>query len=175
MSYCHLCSGGMNNVYPYFHQACADVMRQEAEASCLGSWCTGPASYCTGGINQTGFPAVIAGSGSTDLSLNSFTLTASQLPPNKMGFFLYGRDAVQLPFGNGFRCVGGSQLFRLSPQSSGPNGVITRLLDFNLPPMSGGPGEILPGTLWRFQCYYRDTGYGAGFNLTDGLAVPFCP
>ncbi|MBK7645165.1 MAG: hypothetical protein IPJ19_19320 [Planctomycetes bacterium] len=175
MSYCHLCSGGMNNVYPYFHQACADLMRQRAENSCLGNWCSGPASYCTGGVNQTGFPGDIGASGSTSLSVNAFTLTASQLPPNKTGFFFYGPDAVQIPLGNGFRCVGGSQLFRLSPQSSGASGVITRTLDFTQPPFSAGPGQILPGTLWRFQCYYRDTGFGQGFNLTDGLAVPFCP
>jgi hypothetical protein len=174
MSYCHLCSGGMNNIYPYFHQACADVMRQAAESSCLGGWCTGPASYCTGGLNQTGLPALMNGSGSTNISANSFTLIASQLPPNKTGFFYYGTDAVQIPLGNGFRCIGGSQLFRLPPQSSGPNGVIARQLDFTQPPFGSGPGQILPGTLWRFQCYYRDTGFGTGFNLSEGLAVPFC-
>jgi hypothetical protein len=175
MSYCHLCSGGMDNIYPYFHQACVDVMRQEAENSCLGNWCTGPASYCTSSPNQTGLPALIAGSGSTNLSDNAFTLTANQLPPNKTGLFFYGRDAVQLPLGNGFRCVGGGQLFRLPPQSSGPSGVLTRTLDFTAAPFASGPGQILPGTLWRFQCYYRDTGFGAGLNLSDGLAVPFCP
>ncbi len=175
MSYCHLCSGGMNNVYPYFHQACADLMRQRAEASCLGNWCTGPANYCSGGVNQTGFPGSIAGSGSTSLSINAFTLTASLLPPNKTGFFFYGRDAASIPLGNGTRCVGGAQLFRLPVQSSGAAGVITRLLDFTQPPFSSGNGQISPGTLWRFQCYYRDTGFGAGFNLTDATAVPFCP
>ena len=175
MSYCHLCSGGMNNIYPYFHQACADVMRTGAENSCIGNWCTGPASYCTGGVNQTGLPADMGASGSTSLAANAFTLTAGQLPPNKAGFFFYGRDAVQLPLGNGFRCVGGAQLFRLPVQNSGSNGVITRQLDFTQPPFASGPGQILPGTLWRFQCYYRDTGFGAGFNLTDALAVPFCP
>ena len=175
MSYCHLCSGGMNNVYPYFHQACADLMRATAENSCLGNWCTGPANYCTAGVNQTGFPGAIAGSGSTSLSANAFTLTASQLPPNKAGFFFYGRDAVNVPLGNGVRCVGGAQLFRLPVQSSGASGVITRQLDFTQPPLSSGNGQIAPGTLWRFQCYYRDTGYGAGFNLTDATAVPFCP
>jgi hypothetical protein len=175
MSYCHLCSGGMNNVYPYFHQACVDVMRTQALNSCLGNWCTGPASYCTAGVNQSGLPALMSGSGSTSLAANSFTLTASQLPLDKTGFFFYGDDAVQLPLGNGFRCVGGSHLTRLTPQGSGSTGVITLQLDFTQPPFNSGPGQILPGTLRRFQLYYRDTGFGAGFNLTDGLAVPFCP
>ena len=165
-------------LYPFqahFHQACVDVMRTAVENSCLGDWCTGPSSYCTSAPNQTGLPGLIAGSGSTNLSDNAFTLTANQLPPNKSGLFFAGRDAVQIPLGNGLRCVGGSQLFRLPAQSSGPSGVITRTLDFTAAPFASGPGQILPGTLWRFQCYYRDTGFGAGLNLTDGLAVPFCP
>ena len=91
-----------------------------------------------------------------------------------MGLFFYGRDAIQQPLGNGSLCVGG-QLFRLPPQSSGATGVITRLLDFTQAPFNSGPGQILPGTLWRFQCHYRDAGFGAGANLTGGLAVPFCP
>ncbi len=175
MSYCHLCSGAMNNIYPYFHQTCADLMRQHAEASCLGNWCNALTSYCTGGINQTGSPADMGASGSTSLSANAFTLTASSLPPDKTGFFFYGTDATQLPLGNGFRCVAGNHLIRLPTQSSGPGGAIVRQLDFTQPPFSTGVGQILPGTLWRFQCYYRDTGFGAGFNLTDALAVPFCP
>ncbi len=175
MSYCHLCSGGMNNIYPYFHPTCADLMRLEAENSCLGNWCTGPAGYCTAGVNQTGFSGAIVASGSTGLAANSFMLTASQLPQNMTALFFYGIDAVQIPLGNGFRCVGGSSLFRLPAQSSGANGVITQQLDFTQLPFSSGPGQILPGTLWHFQCYYRDTGFGAGFNFTDALAVPFCP
>jgi len=35
MSYCHLCSGGMNNITTYFHPTVESVMRAEAEASCL--------------------------------------------------------------------------------------------------------------------------------------------
>lgn len=35
MSYCHLCSGGMNNITTYFHPTVEGVMRAEAESSCL--------------------------------------------------------------------------------------------------------------------------------------------
>ncbi len=36
MSYCHTCSGGMNNITTYFHPQVAPVMRAAADASCLG-------------------------------------------------------------------------------------------------------------------------------------------
>jgi metallopeptidase family M12-like protein len=35
LSYCHLCSGGMNNITTYFHPTVVAVMRAKAEASCL--------------------------------------------------------------------------------------------------------------------------------------------
>lgn len=174
MSYCHLCAGGLSNIYPYMHPTCAATMRVAAEQSCLGAWCTGPSNYCAANPNQTGFDATIAGSGSTSLASNNFTLSSTQLPPNKTAFFIYGASATQVPLGNGFRCVDG-QLFRLPVQNSGPNGVITRTLNFTQPPFSGGAGQIFPGTQWYFQTYYRDTGFGSGINLSEGLRVPFCP
>ncbi len=44
MSYCHTCSGGMNNITTYFHSTVISTMRAEADASCLppysGGGCT---------------------------------------------------------------------------------------------------------------------------------------
>jgi hypothetical protein len=38
MSYCHLCSGGMNNITTYFHPDAATVMRSGAVSSCIPHW-----------------------------------------------------------------------------------------------------------------------------------------
>jgi hypothetical protein len=38
MSYCHLCSGGMNNITTYFHPTVVSLMRTEAENSCIPRW-----------------------------------------------------------------------------------------------------------------------------------------
>ena len=39
-----------------------------------------------------------------------------------------------------------------------------------------GPGQISAGSTWNFQFWYRDpAGGGAGFNLSDGLQLTFCP
>ena len=44
MSYCHLCSGGMNNITTYFHPTVKNLMRAEAVNSCIP-----PCNNCGGG------------------------------------------------------------------------------------------------------------------------------
>jgi hypothetical protein len=37
-------------------------------------------------------------------------------------------------------------------------------------------GLVAPGSTWYFQAWFRDPAAGgAAFNLSDGLAVTFCP
>lgn len=134
-------------------------------------------TYCVGAPNSAGPGAAIAFSGGTSVALNDFTLTASGCPANVNAYFIYGSTQVQLPLGDGFRCVGGS-IFRLRPaQSTGAGGVVARLVDFTQPPAGSGPGLIAPGSTWNFQLYYRDVGgpLGTGFNLSNALSVGFCP
>jgi len=71
----------------------------------------------------------------------------------------------------------GPGTFRLYPfVFSDGAGDLERLVDFGLPPAGAGAGTILPGSTWNFQWWYRDFVAGAPwFNLSDGLAVTFCP
>ena len=176
MSYCHQCPGGMSDVSPFFAQACADLMRQRAEASCFGAVCPTPVNFCPATINGTGLPGIMSSSGSQQPAANTFTLIASQLPANKTAFFFYGNVPVQVAVGQGWRCAGGS-VFRLQPaQNSGPTGSISRLLNFAAPPAGSGSGVIVPGMTRYFQAFYRNpAGGGTNFNLTDALEVEFCP
>ena len=82
---------------------------------------------------------------------------------------------IQIPFGDGFRCVGGN-IFRLNPpQLIDSNGESSRLVDFTQPPAGSGAGKIEPGSTWKFQHWYRDPGFGSsGFNLSDALRATFC-
>ncbi len=136
------------------------------------------ASYCTAYPNSAGPGARIDRSGSTSISANDFTLEVQGSVPGQFGLFFYGPDAIEVPFGDGALCVGagGLGLFRLlPPQPSDGGGSASRLLDFTVPPASQGPGAILTGSTWHFQYWYRDSAAGgAGFNLSDGLAVMFC-
>jgi len=133
-------------------------------------------NYCEGLANSTGARGKIGWSGSTSHSANSLVLTASDCPSDQFGLFFYGPNQLQIPFGNGLRCVGGG-VFRINPpQQTGPLGDISRNVDFNAAPMNAGPGLVVPGSRWNFQFWYRDSAAGgATFNLTNGLTAPICP
>ena len=133
-------------------------------------------NFCEGLMNSTGSRGEISWSGSTLYAANALTLTASGLPSSQFGLFFYGSSQIRTPFGNGLRCVGGG-VYRLNPPSlTNAQGEISRDVDFNAAPMSGGPGLVTPGSRWGFQFWYRDPADGgANFNLTNGLTVPICP
>jgi sialidase-1 len=142
-----------------------------------GADCVGTArTYCAAGANSAGPGCHLAASGSLELSANALVLTATGAPSSVPGLFFYGPGQTQQPFGNGFRCVSG-QVFRMSPVAvTSGSGVASRAVDLTTPPEGGGPGEITAGSTWNYQFWYRDTAAGgAGFNLSDGLSLTFCP
>jgi len=140
----------------------------------LDGGCLQATPYCTALPNSTGVPARIGGQGLTSVSANAFALTVADAPPNRFGLFFFGTSAIDTPFGDGRRCVGGSPL-RLRPSIQiAPDGTVQRPLDFSAAPLAGA---VQPGGTLRFQFWHRDPmgPGGSGFNLTGGLAVTFCP
>ena len=135
----------------------------------------GTTPYCVGAPNSAGPGAILTATGSTCFGLNNLGLSCTGLPPNTVGLFYYGANAIQVPFGNGFRCVAGG-VFRLGPAVAGnAGGVATRAVDLTQPPASIGPGAITIGSTWRFQFWYRDVpAGGAFFNLSNAFAAVFC-
>ncbi len=176
MSYCHLCSGGMNNIYPYFHQECANVMRSRAaQAACMSFFCLQPTTYCTANPNSTGAAASISALGSNSLAAANLTLRATNVPANTVGLFYYGNNKTNTPFGNGVRCVNGA-VYRLPTSNSGAGGVLQRALNFGTAPIGSGPGRLTAGSVWHFQAWYRNpAGGGSGFNLSNALTLHVCP
>jgi len=130
-------------------------------------------SYCTGAVNSTGSGATISHTGSQQISLNSFGLRAAGCPADKPGLFYYGTSQIQVPFGDGFRCVGGS-IYRFPVARTNAQGVAEFSVNFNNPPQAAG--QITPGSTWKFQYWYRDPAGPGGmlFNLSNALSVPFC-
>ena len=138
-----------------------------------------PMSYCQTSPNSVGSGALMAFTGSTSITANSFVLEATGGIPGGSGLFYYGGAQIQVPFGNGFRCVGaaGGGTHRLNPpvQADG-SGFSSRAVDFTLPPAGSGSGAITAFSSWNFQLWYRDNaGGGDQFNLSDGLTVTFTP
>lgn len=133
----------------------------------------GPGSnFCQALPNSTGYRALMSATGSNSVAANNLVLTAQPLPLYEYGIFFYGPNAIQIPFGNGFRCVGG-HLNRLPVHNSGAMGVLTHAVDYAVLPPTG---IIVPGSTWNFQAYYRDSaGGGAQFNTSDGYQITFTP
>jgi hypothetical protein len=134
--------------------------------------CPTPSNYCSTSPNSAGPGAVMSSAGSASVTANDLTLLATGAPNGQNGIFYFGPNQIQVPFGDGFRCVGGTTV-RLGVVNSGPTGTFTKTIDnTNLP----GTASISAGDRWNFQCWYRDPGFGtAGFNLSDGRSIFFCP
>ncbi len=129
--------------------------------------------YCDVVPNSTGYGAAITAQGQPSTSVNDWTLLAARCPATQFGLFFYGAQQIQIPFGDGWRCVGG-QLFRLPTVATDASGNASLTVDFDDPPVEAG--RILPGSSWNFQFWYRDPAAGGtGFNLSDGMTATFCP
>jgi hypothetical protein len=127
---------------------------------------------CVQSPNSVGPGSVMGASGSPSISRSDLILQAYGAPPNILGLFFYGRNAAQLPFGNGVRCVA-SPFYRRPAFATGPTGNAAQAL-----PLSSltAPGNPLPGELWRVQFWHRDPlAGGANFTTSDALRILFAP
>ena len=65
-------------------------------------------------------------------------------------------------------------LYRLAPIQTDFLGTFVYPLDLTAPPEPAA--QIMPGSTWYFQFWYRDPADGgANFNLSNALTVPFTP
>jgi len=137
-------------------------------------------SYCTSNQHSGGKEALIAGSGPTSVSQNNFSLRVADAPANKPGIFFYGGGQINVPFGDGRRCVSaaGMGVHRVAPVAvTNSVGEVNFPVNFTLPPFDSGLGQITPFSTWNFQFWFRDPmgPGGSGYNLTNGVSVTFCP
>jgi subtilisin family serine protease len=138
----------------------------------LAPACGSPTNFCSTAPNSVGPGAVMNWSGTQSISSNDLVLIASGAPPSTSGLMFFGTNAIQVPFGNGFRCVGGTVVRMPVITSNGFGDAVQPVDLMHLP-----QGKVVaPGDQRLFQFWYRNpAGGGAGFNLSDGLSVVFCP
>ncbi len=135
--------------------------------------CTAPTNYCFSVPGTHGLSATLAAQGSTSLAAADFALLVEDARPNVFGFVFQGTGEVQVPLGDGFLCVGADQA-RYAPITVDGSGSALFPIDYAAPPLPAA--QILPGSSWNFQFWYRDASpTGAGSNLTDAVAATFCP
>lgn len=140
--------------------------------------CNGGAStYCVVTPNSAGSGATLAFNGSTSISSNNMQMVASGAPTNVPGLFFYGPGTANFPLDDGTLCVGGP-IYRQQPPifTDAQFGFAIKDVDLTNGPEGSGPSQILAGSTWYFQFWYRDVAAGgAGSNLSDALMVSFCP
>ncbi len=121
--------------------------------------------------------AELIASGSLDVAQQDLTLSVSDLPLNEFGYFLMSpaQGWLTLPApSQGVLCVG-APFYRLNSFSNilftGATGSVSLALDFNALPQ----GQVfLPGSVWNFQLWHRDTNPISTSNTSTGLEVRFC-
>lgn len=122
-------------------------------------------NYCAATVNSTGVAATIHASGSPSLAANDLVLQSVGVPLNSFIFF-HGPAQAQVPFGDGFRCVGGG-LTRISAVELALNGVAEVAVDLTA-------AGITTSGMRNFQCWFRDPGAGmSGFNTSDAIGIEF--
>ena len=67
-----------------------------------------------------------------------------------------------------------SVLLLLPVATADAGGVLAYSVDLDDPPLPAG--QILPGSTWKFQGWFRDPAAGGSFfNLSDGYSIAFLP
>lgn len=141
-----------------------------------GSPICGVESFCSTAPNSFSAGATISATGDASIAANNIKLTVNDAVPGSFGLFFYGPTQIQTAFGDGFRCAGGMTSRIPGNLQANSAGAVTRSLDLNAPPANMGTGLIEIGSTANFQFWFRDVpAGGAGFNLTDGVSVTFCP
>lgn len=140
----------------------------------LGTYCAPkPNSWgCTPRMGWTGRPEWSAPS--------DFTITCQEVPVNVFGILGWSvdRNAV-VPFAGGYRCIGGTAIYRTPIQAAGTDpagtcGTGGGILRYRFSDEYGVHPALSIGTTVFAQWFYRDPAAG-GWGLSEGLKFTICP
>jgi hypothetical protein len=130
------------------------------------------------GVTSTGASLIATGT-STYACLDDVGLVVTGMQSNQFGLVYMGDTAINLPFGDGHRCVSStsSGIFRFPLRQAGFFGDFAEPNIISTSQGFSPSGRIAGGSTWFFQGWYRDPGgpCGAQFNLTNALEITFLP
>ena len=126
---------------------------------------------CSSAPNSTGNAAEIGFVGSTSIARDELELVAGPVPANTFGLFIQAELAGQFPLPGGTLCVQ-QPFFRLPPEQA-IGGIVVHRLQIGNPPTLAQ--QIVAGSTWRFQAWYRDAVTPARYGLTDAVKLVFTP
>ena len=129
--------------------------------------------HCVAAPNSAGSGALLTHSGTFSVGEDDLVLRVDGATTNHFGLFFHGASPVQVPFGDGYRCVGGGTR-RLGVVATGADGRAELALDLTI--LAGTDAALLPGDVRSFQFWYRDVpAQASGFNLSDAIRATFHP
>ncbi|MDA0947762.1 MAG: hypothetical protein O2799_04545, partial [Planctomycetota bacterium] len=136
------------------------------------------APFCSAVPNSTGAAARTLTFGIGVAAMARHSLVTEGLPPGQPVVMLASQAPGWIGPGNGSMgpmCLLGSvAVFRHGVQSAGESGRVVHDLDLGLIPTSPLPVSVMPGDLWHFQAWYRDSVGGAPTSNTSlPLALEF--
>ena len=172
---------GLCDVYSSVDPGTVFTIYDNFEVSISGTSGPGPigTNYCAPNANSTGVAGEMSAFGTTAISDNDVTLTASNLPVAQFGIFVTSLTSGFTPnVGSGNLCVDGNIGRYQQPgqiQQVDANGEFSLTIDLTAMPQGTVPVAVMPGETWYFQAWHRDFSAGGGntSNLTDGLEITF--
>lgn len=156
-----------------------------AQEYCMGLECpcgnddphAGCGNFGTDGLMSTG--GRLGASGSSSIDSDGLVIEATGLAPSALALILTSQARRNLPLGDGRRCFGGP-FFRFPARMAngagnlafGPGEVVQHVST-----KLGPPAQILPGSTWHYQIWYRDSNgpCGSNFNTTNAISVDWQP
>lgn len=136
--------------------------------------------YCGSPPNSTGLRSRFSVSGFKAPAQNEVVLGAADLPVGQFGVFMTSqtRGQASVPGANlGTLCLDGAIGFFTGPgevQVADATGRISLRLNTGSVPQPAGFEMILPGSMWNFQAWHRDTRNGLPVShFTQAIRVTF--
>ncbi|MFT5051963.1 MAG: hypothetical protein ACI8QZ_003394 [Chlamydiales bacterium] len=124
--------------------------------------------YCMSNPNSTGNVAMLSLEGSGIVGDADLLLRTVNMPGGASGLYFFGPNQIQLPFGEGIRCVGGIFRRMNPPVHANGSGVATRNFNWTAPYAT----SITVGATQNFQLWYRNAAGGPnGFNMSTAVEV----
>lgn len=157
---------------------------QVGSPTCFGTSCPcgndDPDAGCAnsgedGDLSTGATLTALAGTG--DLLLDDVVVRVAGVGPGQAGLVFLGSVAVNVPFGDGLRCVGvvPGELVRFPVRTASADGTFVESRPLFRAETTSPAGPPQAGETWYMQAWYRDPSgpCGAGFNLTNALPVTF--
>ncbi len=130
-------------------------------------------AFCSAVPNSTGAAARTMAFGVGVAAMARHSLVTEGLPPGRPVVMLASQAPGWIGPGNGSMgpmCLLGSvAVFRNGVQCAGESGRVVHDLDLGQIPTSPLPTSVMPGDLWHFQAWYRDS---VGGTPTSNTSLP---